>query len=236
MKNKRVAIVLAAGKGKRMGGNVHKQYLLLQEKPILCYCLDVFEKSFIDEIILVVGAGEQAYCDKEIVQKYGYQKISKIVEGGKERYHSVFAGLKAIESAEYVFIHDGARPFISENLLQELQNEVVINKACVAAVPVKDTIKVSDEKEIAIHTPDRSTLWAVQTPQVFSFDEVKSAYERLFFDEQNGTLHKKITDDCMVLEDYMGRQSKLVFSSYKNIKITTEEDLMIAQIFVQEAT
>ncbi len=236
MKNKKVAIVLAAGKGKRMGGNVHKQYLLLQDKPILCYCLDVFEKSFIDEIILVVGVGEQAYCEEEIVQKYGYQKISQIVEGGKERYHSVFAGLKAIESAEYVFIHDGARPFISEKLLQELQNEVEINKACVAAVPVKDTIKVSDAKEIAIDTPDRSTLWAVQTPQVFSFDEVKSAYERLLFDEENGTLHKNITDDCMVLEDYMGRQSKLVFSTYKNIKITTEEDLMIAQIFAQEAT
>ena len=236
MRKKNIAIVLAAGKGKRMRSTVYKQYLLLQKKPVICYCLDVFEQSFIDEIIIVVGKGEQEYCEKEIVQKYGYHKVSKIVEGGQERYHSVFFGLKAIENAEYVFIHDGARPFISEELLLELKKEVEKNKACVAAVPVKDTIKEADEFGMTLKTLERSKLWAVQTPQVFLFPIVKKAYENLINDEKKGILLTKITDDCMVVEKYAGVQSKLVYSTYKNIKITTEEDLIIANTFMLEET
>lgn len=235
MKEKRsVAIVLAAGKGKRMESKVHKQYLLLHDKPILCYCLDVFEKSFIDEVILVVGKGEKEHCEKEIIHKYGYKKVKKIVEGGKERYHSVFSGIMAIDDAEYVYVHDGARPFISEELLIKLKTEVEKSSACVAAVPVKDTIKVSDDEGNVIKTLDRSKLWAVQTPQVFSYFILKKAYESLFYDDKRGNVNIEITDDCMVVEKYTKYRSKLVYSTYKNIKITTKEDLMIAKIFSLE--
>lgn len=233
MGNKSVAIVLSAGKGKRMGSKVHKQYLLLEDKPVLCYCLDVFEKSFVDEVVLVVGKGEQDFCKQEIVDKFGYKKIKTIVEGGKERYHSVFHGIEAIESADVVYIHDGARPFITEKLLSDLDKEVKTSKACVAAVPVKDTIKTVDANGFTEKTLDRNTLWAVQTPQVFDFFVVKKAYESLIADENRGeTIH--VTDDCMVVENYTDFRSKMIYSTYKNIKITTEEDLVIAKSFILE--
>lgn len=234
MKKKTAAVVLAAGRGSRMNSKVHKQYLLLQEKPVLYYALKVFEESFIDEIVLVTGADELAYCKKEIVERYGFSKVSHIVPGGKERYHSVFCGLKAISDCDYVFIHDGARPFITAELLERAYEMVQKEHACVVGMPVKDTIKLADENGYAVDTPRRDLLWMVQTPQVFSFTLVKGAYET-FLRQEHELLEKgvKITDDAMVVETFTNTKVRLVEGSYKNIKITTPEDLLIADALLK---
>lgn len=226
------AIVLAAGQGSRMGTKIQKQFLEVEGKPILYYSLDVFEaSSIIDEVILVVGNGLVEYCQKEIVDKYGFKKVKQIVIGGKERYESVYLGVKAlVESApEYVFIHDGARPFVDEEMLERAYNEVVVSKACVVGMPSKDTIKVVNEEGIVIETPNRKYLWQVQTPQVFSYDLIKEAYFKLMEQE---TIN--VTDDAMVLETVKGIPVKLVEGSYENIKITTPEDLFIAEAFLKK--
>ena len=142
---KYTAIMLSAGKGSRMGSSVHKQYLLLCGRPVIYYTLKAFEESPVDEIVLVTGEGEEEYCRKEIVEKYKLHKVTKIVKGGKERYHSVFQGLSACEHTDYVLIHDGARPFIGQEVIRHIMDEVQKKHACIAAVPVKDTIKKVDE-------------------------------------------------------------------------------------------
>lgn len=224
---KNVAIVLAAGQGKRMKSNVQKQYLLIKEKPVLYYTLNAFETSpLISEIILVTGETEIEYCRKEIIEKYGFQKIHKITAGGKERYHSVYEGIQTIDEADYVFIHDGARPFVDEKIIERAYKAVEAHKACVVGMPVKDTIKIADEECFAVQTPDRSKVWQVQTPQVFEYNLIKNAYEKLMEKEPEG-----ITDDAMVVETMSKHKVKLVEGSYRNIKITTPEDLEIAEIF-----
>lgn len=226
-KEKCTAIVLAAGRGKRMGTEVQKQYLELQGKPVLYYSLSVFEQSeLIDEIILVVGAKEKEYCWEEIVLKYGFRKVKKIVEGGKERYHSVWNGLQETEDG-YVFIHDGARPFVSNDILERAYREVQACKACVVGMPVKDTIKIVDADGFVADTPRRSSLWLVQTPQVFKTELVKQAYEKLMKEDCI-----QVTDDAMVVEQMLGNKVKLVEGSYENMKITTPEDLAVASVFV----
>ena len=166
-----VAIVLAAGQGKRMNSKVQKQYLLIKEKPVLYYTLRAFENSFlISEIILVTGKDEISYCQQEIVEKYGFSKVRKIVPGGKERYHSVYEGIKAIDQADYVLIHDGARPFVDEEIIERVCASVEEHKACVVGMPVKDTIKISDQEGFAAQTPDRRLVWQVQTPQTFEYE------------------------------------------------------------------
>lgn len=227
---KNVAIVLCAGRGTRMNSEVQKQYLLIKGKPVVFYSLYAFEKCpFIDEIVLVTGKEEIEYCRQEIVEKYGLKKVKSIVAGGKERYHSVFEGLKAIESCDYVYIHDGARPFIEQELLQRACDSVHIHKACVVGMPVKDTIKIISPDSFAEHTPDRSTLWMVQTPQVFQYHLVLEAYKNIM---QNPGV--QVTDDAMVVEKMGQTKIKLVEGSYKNIKITTPEDLEIAEIFLKD--
>lgn len=227
---KNVAIVLCAGRGTRMNSEVQKQYLLIKGKPVVFYSLYAFEKCpFIDEIVLVTGKEEIEYCRQEIVEKYGLKKVKSIVAGGKERYHSVFEGLKAIESCDYVYIHDGARPFIDQELLQRACDSVHIHKACVVGMPVKDTIKIISPDSFAEHTPDRSTLWMVQTPQVFQYHLVLEAYKNIM---QNPGV--QVTDDAMVVEKMGQTKIKLVEGSYKNIKITTPEDLEIAEIFLKD--
>ena len=234
IQKKTVAIVLAAGQGKRMHSDVQKQYLLLQDKPVLYYSLQTLQESFIDEIILVVGKGEETYCRTEIAEKYQFTKIKKIVEGGKERYHSVANGLKAIEGEGYVFIHDGARPFLTEEILMRAYHMVKEHHACVVGMPVKDTIKIVDEKRFAKHTPDRETLWQIQTPQVFTIALAKEAYTELLEKEEKlKTQGVRITDDAMVVETLLSHPVKLVEGSYENIKITTPEDLHIANAFLE---
>ncbi len=227
------AVVLAAGSGKRMGGSTKKQYMLIGDKPVLYYSLKCFQESFVDEIILVAGAGETEYCQKEIAERFGFDKVSRIVEGGRERYHSVAIGLQAIENCKYVFIHDGARPMVSGEILNRLLSCVRKEDACVAGMPVKDTIKLADQEGYIAATPDRRLVWQVQTPQVFEYSLIKGAYEKLIQREEE-FLEKgiSVTDDAMVLETLTGHKVKLVEGSYKNIKITTPEDIGIAEIFL----
>ena len=171
---KNVAIVLAAGQGKRMNSKVQKQFLLIKEKPVLYYTLRAFENSeLITDVILVTGKDEIEYCQKEIVEKYGFEKVRKIVAGGKERYHSVHNGIQAIDEAEYVFIHDGARPFVNNEMIARAYDAVAVHKACVVGMPVKDTIKIADEEGFAAQTPDRKKVWQVQTPQTFEYHLIK---------------------------------------------------------------
>lgn len=226
-KSKCTAIVLAGGQGKRMGTKVQKQYLELQGKPILYYSLNVFQQSeIIDEIVLVVGENQEEYCRKEIVDKYNINKVTRIVKGGAERYHSVWNGIQMIEEG-YVFIHDGARPFVTDAIVKQAYKEVQLHKACVVGMPVKDTIKIADMDGFAQHTPDRSCVWMIQTPQVFEYELIKRAYTMLMDNEVPG-----ITDDAMVVEKMLQQKVKLVQASYENIKITTPEDLDIARVFL----
>ena len=227
-KQKYPAIVLAAGSGKRMNSKVHKQYLIIQDRPVLYYSLKAFEDSAVDEIVLVVGKGEEEFCRKEIVDKYGISKVKAIVEGGKERYHSVFEGLKQTSDADYVLIHDGARPFVNQDIIRRCMQEVQKYQACVVGMPVKDTIKIADEEGYAKQTPDRKNVWMIQTPQTFSYALIYEAYGEMLKTEDTA-----ITDDAMVLERIEGKKSKLIEGSYRNIKITTPEDLLIANVYLQ---
>lgn len=228
-KEKCTAIVLSAGQGRRMGTKVQKQYLEIEGKPVLYYSLYAFEQSpLIDEIILVVGENQQEYCEKEIISKYHISKVKRIVKGGAERYHSVWNGLQEVTEG-YVFIHDGARPFITRDIIRRAYEEVLQSKACVVGMPVKDTIKIADLQGYAESTPDRNLLWMIQTPQVFETTLIKEAYSRLMSQKE---IH--VTDDAMVVEQMLGSKVKLVEGSYENIKITTPEDLQIATLFVRE--
>lgn len=226
--DRNTAIILAGGKGKRMNSAVPKQYLLLRDKPVLFYALNTFSESdLIDEIILVTGADQIEYCRTEIVEKYSISKVSSIVAGGKERYLSVYNGIKAIKSADNIFIHDGARPFVTKEIIERTYKSVVIDKACVTAMPVKDTIKIADSDGYVRETPTRSLVWTIQTPQVFQKELIEKAYQKLI--ESGRT---DATDDAMVAETMLHAKVRLVEGSYQNIKITTPEDLLTGEHYI----
>lgn len=237
------AVVLAAGQGKRMGTKVAKQYLEIGGKPLLYYTLRAFERSpLIDAIVLVVGDQEQiSYCKKEIVDAYGFQKVENITVGGKERYDSVFCALSVIREKMcpaagegYVFIHDGARPVVTEDILQRCLEAAETYCACVAAMPVKDTIKLADEDGFAASTPRRDLLWMVQTPQTFAFPLIYDAYRMMAEKkEQLAEQGIRITDDAMVVETFTDTKVKLVEGSYENVKVTTPDDLKLAEAFLE---
>lgn len=228
---KNTAIVLAAGQGKRMGTTIFKQFLHIQGKPVLYYSLKCFqESSNIQEIILVTGEAEISYCEKEIVEKYSFDKVTCVTVGGRERYESVYQGLRKCEDCEYVFIHDGARPFINEAMIERMLEAARKFDACVAAVPAKDTIKIADKQGFIETTPSRSRVWTIQTPQVFEYRLVRRAYDKMM-DNPTG----EITDDAMVVETMTGSPVYLAEGSYRNIKITTPEDLEIAELFVKNS-
>ena len=173
---KNIAIVLAGGNGSRMNSNIPKQYMEIAGKTILHYSLQQFEECpFIDEIILVTRKEDVDYCK----DTYRMSKISHIVEGGKERYESVMNGLDLVEDEGYVYIHDGARPCITEELLDRLYNDVKLHRATVLAVRSKDTVRISDDKGNAVITPNRDNVWLIQTPQVFDISLIKQAYYNL---------------------------------------------------------
>ena len=223
---KNVGIILAAGRGKRMHSVVQKQYLLLQGKPVLYYSLKAFQECpFIDEIILVTGEEEISYCQEEIIRKFNLDKVKQIVPGGKERYHSVYEGLKAAGDCHLVFIHDGARPFVDQGILERTKEAAETYQACVAGMPVKDTIKLVNREGMIESSPDRSMVWQAQTPQVFSVPLIVEAFTRQMKEDCTG-----ITDDAMVVEAQMGVKAHMVMGSYANIKITTPEDLFMAEV------
>ncbi len=226
---KHVALVLAAGQGARMNSEIPKQFLDLEDHPLIWYALQAFQKSFVDEIILVTGSGQELYCRTEIVEKYGFSKVKRIVPGGAERYESVYRGLSAAQNCDYIYIHDGARPFLDAEILERARRCVEECGACAAGMPVKDTIKVTDENNFVRDTPDRSRTWQIQTPQVFSFPVIRQAYELLFAEGKMCG----ITDDAMVVERYSSRRVRLFEGSYRNIKVTTPEDLLLAKILLK---
>lgn len=225
---KYTAVVLAAGAGKRMNTKVHKQYLEVAGKPLLYYTLKAFEESRVDDIVLVTGAGEELYCRREIVEKYGFHKIKAVTAGGKERYHSVYQGLLAAEGTDYVLIHDGARPLVEQAVIERCMESVEKYQACAVGMPVKDTIKIVDGEQFAKGTPDRSSLWQVQTPQTFSYVLIREAYCKMLQQED-----AVITDDAMVVERMTSVPVKLIEGSYRNIKITTPEDLLLMEAYLR---
>lgn len=227
---KSTAIILAAGQGKRMHSRVQKQFLSLKGKPVLYYSLACFQNSpEIQEIILVTSAESVEYCKKEIVQNYGFSKVKKIIPGGKERYDSVFQGLLACTDCDYVYIHDGARPFVTEEIIVRAEKTVKKYGGCVVGMPSKDTVKIADEKQFIAQTPRRSLVWTVQTPQAFSYGLIRRAYEKARQKSMDN-----ITDDAMVAEVYENIHIPLVEGSYENIKITTPEDLLIAERILEK--
>lgn len=234
MKAKRIAVVLAAGQGKRMGGTIQKQYMDLCGKPVLYYTLKAFEESeVIDQVILVSGKEEKDQVRESIVDFYGFQKVTQITEGGKERYDSVWNALQIVDKMEdkeesYVFIHDGARPLVDDSILKRTYEEVRRSGACVAGMPVKDTIKIVNENLETEETPDRKKMWMIQTPQVFKAPLIIEAYRKMM-----AVPHSHVTDDAMAVEMVMKHPVKMVEGSYKNIKITTPEDLKIAKVFLK---
>lgn len=224
------AIVLAAGKGTRMESNIQKQYLELGGKPLITYALQAFEDSPVKQVILVAGRGEAEYCRKEIVEKFGFQKVSRITEGGRERYHSVFEGLKAVTDCDIVLIHDGARPCVTGEIIYAAIEGAGQYGACVVGMPVKDTVKMSDDDDFAVRTPDRSRLWQIQTPQAFDYGLIFGAYSKLLSSEEYQT---GVTDDAMVVESMTDRRVKLIRGDYSNIKVTTPEDMALAEVLLR---
>ena len=230
--NKITAIVLAAGSGSRMKSKTKKQFMEIKGKPVIWYSLFEFEKSRVDEIILVTGKEDIDYCKKEIVEKYNLKKIKNVVAGGSERYESVYNGLKEV-TGNIVLIHDGARPLINNEIIERSIEGTIKSDACVVGVPVKDTIKRANKEGYIIDTPNRSELWITQTPQSFKTDLVKMAYKKMKEELEKGNTTLNITYDAMVVEEFTTNQVRFVQGDYKNIKVTTPEDIDIAELFIE---
>ncbi|MBS6601814.1 MAG: 2-C-methyl-D-erythritol 4-phosphate cytidylyltransferase [Clostridium sp.] len=219
------AIILAGGKGKRMGKDISKQFILVKDKPIIYYTIKKFSDcKLIDEIILVLPKDEIEYCKKEVLEKYSL-KVDKIIAGGKERQDSVYNGLKALKNSDIVLIHDGARPFVSEKIILDgIENAKKYGAAAPGVMP-KDTIKVKDDFSFSKETLKRESLIAIQTPQVFKKDIIVKCHERV---RENNV---SVTDDTMVVEKY-GYKVYLYDGDYINIKVTTPEDLILCEYLV----
>ena len=261
------AILLAAGRGTRMGSGIRKQFMELAGRPVLSWSLNVLALSpIVTEIVLVIPAGGGANKSAEEEQEHirrlfidplpeaAAAKVRALVPGGAERYNSVYNGLEAIQwPCDYVFIHDGARPLITEEMLEKLFRAVQEYKAVVAASPSKDTVKITDDSGFVQSTPDRSRVWNIQTPQCFEYELVKSSYEKIigaasdtasaaaFADfagagHQNSQTPRKITDDARVVEYASDTKVRPVDTGYQNIKITTPEDLLVAEVFLRNRT
>lgn len=228
---KHIGIVMAAGKGTRMGAETPKQFLEAGGKPILYYSLKAMQDSFIDEIILVTGEDYIEYCHREIVEKFSFSKVKRIVAGGAERSDSVYAGLSAVENPKqaYVYIQDGARPMLSADILKRAREDAEAFGSSVIAVPSKDTVKIVDDNGFVISTPDRKTVWNVQTPQTFKCDELLAAYNEF---RRAGDI--TVTDDSQVYELFASLPAHVTMGDYCNIKITTPEDLITVENFLQK--
>lgn len=221
------AIIAAAGQGTRMGQGINKVFVLLNNRPILSYTIDVFEKcAAIDEVIVVVGEEDREQLDL-LIAKYGFRKVSQIVAGGAERQCSVANALRKLSpETQWVVVHDGARPLVSSDLIARAVSEAQQWRAVGVAVPVKDTIKIADPNGFVECTPDRKKLWAIQTPQVFARDILDKAYQH------SETVATYATDDAALVEA-LGIKVKLMMGEYTNIKITTPEDLLFAKAILR---
>jgi 2-C-methyl-D-erythritol 4-phosphate cytidylyltransferase len=223
-----VALIPAAGRGSRMGAKEKKPYLTLGGKPILTHTLSEFERCLlIDETVLIVSKSEIEYSRISIVETFDFKKVSKIIAGGLKRQDSVWEGLRDLKNSyELVMVHDGVRPFVSQEILEKSIHETARCGATVAAVPVKDTIKIVSKQAEVLETMDRNRVWAIQTPQTFTHDILKRAYERAFEDGFYGT------DDASLVER-LGIKVKIIPGSYDNIKITTPEDLALGEAILK---
>ncbi len=231
-------ILLAGGSGERMQSEVPKQLMKIAGKEMIWYSLHTFEENpEVDNIILVTRKEDIPYFRSELVDKYGFTKVRRICPGGEERYNSVYNGLMTIdpEDAEenIVMVHDGARPFVTHRMIHDSVQTIRDGyTACTVGMPVKDTIKIvtkTGNGVMGTDTPDRSTLYQIQTPQTFIYSVIKRSYERRMEDR-----NRAITDDTMLVEQYGGVLSKILPGSYENIKLTTPEDLEIAEVFAKK--
>ena len=221
------AIVLAGGRGKRMGSVQSKQYIDLNGKPILYYTLKQFiANKLIDYIILVVPEDEIGYCKNKVLNKYGL-KVDKLVSGGKERQDSVYNALSQLENSDIVLIHDGARPFVSHKIINDAVKYAEVYKAAAPGVMPKDTIKVKGENNFSVETLMRNNLVAIQTPQAFEFNLIYNCHKEV---KKRGIA---VTDDTSVVE-FFGNKVYIYEGNYTNIKITTPEDLALAKYLVRK--
>jgi 2-C-methyl-D-erythritol 4-phosphate cytidylyltransferase len=224
MKITRVAaIIVAAGDSQRMEG-IDKMFAPLGGRPALARVIDTFQKChLIDQIIVVMNSKNIEQC-RRLVAEEAWSKVKDICLGGKQRQDSVAEGLKRLKYGEWVVIHDGARPLVTVSLIEKGLEAARETGAAVAAVPVTDTIKLVGNNEIVRQTLPRQNLRAVQTPQVFRVDVIKNTYEHVFGD---------VTDDASLVEK-AGYKVKLYMGAYDNIKITTPDDLAVAEALLKE--
>lgn len=225
-----IALIPAAGMGKRMAAGMNKQYLQLGDRPILAHTIAVFEAApFVDDIYLIIPEDEIPYSRENVVERYGFSKVRQIVAGGSERQHSVLNGLRAIKQAgedDTVVIHDGVRPFIPLSVIESSVETARTHDGALVAVPVKDTVKIVKDG-VVLETPPRETLWLAQTPQTFRYGIIRDAYEQADADHWLGT------DDASLVER-LGKSVQIVLGSYGNFKITTPEDLILAEAFLKK--
>jgi 2-C-methyl-D-erythritol 4-phosphate cytidylyltransferase len=222
-----VVLIPAAGMGRRMGAAVNKQYLPLNDRPILAHTIALFDNHpRVDRIHVIIPAAEMAQCRAEVLEPCGFRKVGELIAGGAERQDSVRNGLLACgaETDDIVLIHDGVRPLLPATLVDRIVGRVMADGACVVGVPVKDTIKQVRDGRIT-GTPDRRFLWQAQTPQAFRFGQILRAHEQAVEDGFCGS------DDASLVER-LGLPVGIVEGSYRNIKITTPEDLLLARAFL----
>lgn len=214
------ALIPCAGQSTRMGGAVKKPFLQVGGRPLLCYTLDIFQNHpGIEEIVLVAGAEETAYCKTEIAEKYGFTKVRAVTAGGRERQDSVAAGLALLApETEWVVVHDGVRPLLKPETLTLALDKAREKGCAVLGVPVKDTIKRVNSELLVLETPPRQELWQVQTPQIFQAEVLRKAYR------EAARLGWLATDDASLVEK-LGEKVFMVQGEYSNIKVTTPDDL-----------
>ena len=228
------ALIMAAGNGTRMKSETKKQFMEINGMPIVAYSIKAFqENDNIDSIVVVVPAGS---IDDTLAMciRLGFSKVKTIAEGSDKRFKSVYNGLLSVpEDTDYVLIHDGVRPMIDKALIDRCCRYVVMTRACVAAVPVTDTIKRANSQGFAAETLDRTTLWSIQTPQSFSYPLLLEAYKSLNRTiEEYGTDENKITDDAVIVENMTDCHVRIIEGDPKNIKITTPNDLIVARAYL----
>jgi len=215
-------IIVGAGTGRRIGKD--KIFLPLADKPLLAWSVDICQHcELIDQIIIVLNE-RNLKLGAELTAQRGWSKVAEVCLGGQRRQDSVKLGLKVLKNCTLVIIHDGARPFLTHGLIHNGLKAVEKTGAASAAVPVKDTIKLSDDHLVVSETLERRKLWAIQTPQIFSFDIITEAHEKVADD---------VTDDASLAER-LGYKVKLYRGSYQNIKVTTPEDWILAEAIAQE--